>query len=120
MRLLTVAAAFEILVGLILMASPSLVARLLLGAELAAPGEAVGRIAGFALLALGLACRPVPASPNRRALVGLLTYNLLAAIFFLYLGIRNELVGWLLWPAAVIHATLAVLLTRLFVVSKTT
>lgn len=106
--------------GLILMASPSLVARLLLGAELGAPGEAIGRVAGFGLLALGLGCGPVPASPYRRALVGLLTYNALAAIFFLYLGIRSELVGWLLWPAATIHAVLSVLLARLFVVSKTT
>lgn len=120
MRLLAVAAAFEIVVGLILMASPALVARLLLGAELAAPGEAIGRVAGFGLLALGLACRPGSALPNRHTLVGLLTYNVLAAIFFLYLGIRSELIGWLLWPAAAIHAVLSVLLGRLFVVSKIT
>ena len=114
MRLLALAAGFEIIVGLILVASPSLAARFLLGAELAAPGEAVGRVAGFALLGLGLACWPQPASSNRRALAGLLTYNVLAMTFFLYLGIRNELVGLLLWPAAAAHAMLSVLLARIW------
>jgi hypothetical protein len=35
--------------------SPSLFVRLLLGVELPEAGQAVGRLAGFALLALGLA-----------------------------------------------------------------
>ena len=119
MRLMAAAAAFEILVGLILIATPSLVARVLFGTELASPGAAVGRVAGFALLALGAACWPHAASPDRRAITGLLAYNLLAAVFFFYLGIRHELVGLLLWPAAAVHGILSALLARIFVVSKT-
>jgi hypothetical protein len=120
MRLLAFAAGCEILVGLVLIASPSFVAWLLLAAPLTPPGEVVGRVAGFGLLGLGLASWPRPAAPNRHALTGLLTYNVLAALFFLYLGIRHELVGMLLWPGAAFHSILSVLLGRAFVVSKTT
>lgn len=116
MRLLALAAAFEVVVGLILMASPSLAARFLFGAELAPAGAAVGRVAGFALLALGVACWPQRVSSNRRVIAGLLAYNVLAAVFFLYLGIRGELVGLLLWPAAAAHGILSALLARFLVV----
>jgi hypothetical protein len=120
MRLLAFAAGCEVAVGLVLMVSPSFVIWLLLGAQLSPPGEAIGRVAGFGLLGLGVACWPQTPSPNRQSLLGLITYNVLAALFFFYLGIRHELVGVLLWPGAVFHAILSVLLSRLFVVSKTT
>ncbi len=119
MRLLGFAAGCEVIVGLVLAVSPAFVAWLLLGAQLAPPGVVIGRVAGFGLLGLGLACWPQAAPPNRRTVTGLLTYNVLAALFFLNLGIRHELVGVLLWPGAAFHATLSVLLSRLFVVSKT-
>lgn len=117
MRLINFAAATEAAVGVILVIDPSLVGRLLLGADLSSVAQAVGRIAGFALLALGLACWPGPEPPSRRSAAarGLLAYNVLAAIFFLYLGIGGELVGLLLWPAVALHAALAILLARLFV-----
>jgi len=117
MKLVRFAAATEAAVGLVLIVDPSLVGRLLLGADLSSVAQAVGRIAGFALLALGLACwpRPEPASRRSPAVRGLLAYNVLAAIFFLYLGIGGELVGLLLWPAVALHAALAILLARLFV-----
>jgi hypothetical protein len=116
MTLTVFAAAVEAVTGLVLVISPSLLAWLLLGADLSASGEAVGRVAGFALLALGLACwpatRPVPKSAAVR---GLLAYNVLAALFFLYLGVRGEFRGVLLWPAVALHGVLAILLARVFV-----
>jgi hypothetical protein len=117
MKLITFAAATEAAVGVVLVIDPSLVGRLLLGADLYSVAQAVGRIAGFALLALGLACwpRPEPESRSSAAVRGLLTYNVLAAIFFLYLGIGREFAGLLLWPAVALHAALAILLARLFV-----
>ena len=51
-------AAIEAATGLALIALPDLVARVLLGVGLSGGGIAVGRVAGFGLLALGLACRP--------------------------------------------------------------
>jgi hypothetical protein len=123
MKLIAIAAAFEAITGIVLIADPSFVAWLLLGAGLSPAGDAVGRVAGFGLLALGLACRPAQSAGARSApTFGLLVYNALATIFFIYLGIGRELVGVLLWPAAVVHAILSILLARFFVqreVSKT-
>ena len=42
----------------------------------------------------------------------MLAYNALAAAFFAYLGIRGHWVGLLLWPAAGLHAVIAILLGR--------
>jgi hypothetical protein len=75
---------------------------------------ALGRVAGFALLGLGLAWWPDLESfgVNTPALRALLTYNLLATFYLAYLGIGGRLVGTLLWPAVVIHAVLTLLLAR--------
>jgi hypothetical protein len=117
LKLIAVAAAVEVAAGLIFIVSPSLVVRLILNADLNPAGEAVGRVAGFGLLGLGLACWPgsTPVSGKSAAARGLLAYNLLAAILFIYLGVRGTMVGMLLWPAAVLHAVLAIALGRVFV-----
>jgi hypothetical protein len=124
MRLIMLAAAVEAVTGLVLIAAPSLVAWLLFGADLPPVGQAASRVAGFALLALGLVCWPAQVqTPITSAVRGLLLYNLLAALFFLYLGVSRELVGVLLWPAFAVHALLWILLARLSLqpdVSKTT
>ena len=85
---------------------PSLVGRLLLGAELTGVAIPVARVLGIALIALGVACWPGP------ALLGMLTYGALVTLYLLYLGIRGEWVGPLLWPAVVLHAVLTLLLAR--------
>ncbi len=103
MKLVPFAAAVEAAAGLGLIVVPSLVAWLLTGSDLSAPGAAVGRVAGFGLCGLALS----------RSARGLFLYNLLAALFFLYLGVRAELVGPLLWPAFALHGCLGVLLARL-------
>jgi hypothetical protein len=120
MRLTAFSACVEAVTGLVLIIDPSVVAWLLLGTELSAGGQAVGRVAGFALLALGLACWPQRElrGPATAAVRGLLTYNVLAAVFFLYVGFRHEFMGLLLWPAAGLHAALAILLGRIFVVDN--
>lgn len=117
MKLIAVAAAVEVAAGLIFIVSPPLVARLILNADLNAAGQAVGRVVGFGLLGLGLACWPgsTPVSGKSAAARGLLAYNLLAAIFFVYLGVQGTMVGMLLWPVAVLHAVLAIALGRVFV-----
>ena len=45
-------------------------------------------------------------------MVGMLIYSVLTTLYLLYLGIRGEWVGPLLWPAVVVHAVLTVLLAR--------
>ena len=112
-KLLHVAAVIEAATGIALMIHPPLVTRLLLGDGVSGAGIALGRVAGFSLLALGLACWPGVDSAEAKspALRGLLTYNLLATIYLVYLGI-GRLVGSLLWPAVVIHAVMTFLLAR--------
>jgi hypothetical protein len=87
----------------------------LFGAATTPSGLAVARLAGFALLALGIGCWPGRASASRadRAVRGLLTYNALATIFLTYVVVRGSLHGVLLWPAIVLHAILSLLLLRM-------
>ena len=105
-KLLALAAFSEAATGLALLILPSLVGRLLLGEELTGVAVAVARVLGIALIALGVACWPGP------ALLGMLTYGALVMLYLLYLGIRGEWVGPLLWPAVVLHAVLTLLLAR--------
>lgn len=114
MKVIAVAAAVEVAAGCVLIVSPPLVAHLVLNGDLNAAGEAIGRIGGFGLLALGAACWPGSFTANGKngAIRGLLAYNALASLFFIFLGVRAALVGPLLWPAAILHAVLTVLLAR--------
>ncbi|WP_320411486.1 hypothetical protein [Candidatus Contendibacter odensensis] len=83
---------------------PSLVGRLLLGAELIGIALPVARVAGMALIGLGVACWP------GLALAGMLTYSAGVALYLAYLGIGGEWVGPLLWPGVALHAVMALLL----------
>jgi hypothetical protein len=106
-QVLVLAAVSEAATGLALLIVPSLVGRLLLGAELSGVSIPVARVTGIALIALAVACWP-----GATALCGMLTYNALATAFFAYLGIRGHWVGLLLWPAAGLHGVIAILLAR--------
>jgi hypothetical protein len=98
------AAAGEVGTGLALLIVPSLVGRLLLGEELTGIAIPVARVAGIALIALGIACWPGP--PR----VGILTYSVAVTLYLAYLGFLGGLSGVLLWPAVVLHAILTALL----------
>jgi len=56
--LLMLSASLEFVPGLALIAAPGLVANVLLSAGLAPGGQAVGRVGGFALVSLAIACWP--------------------------------------------------------------
>lgn len=106
-KLLTVTALAEAATGLALMIVPSFVGRLLLGVELTGVAVVVARVAGIALIALGVAC-----FPGRTALCGMLTYSSLATAYLAWVSYRGEWVGSLLWPAVVLHMILTALLVR--------
>ena len=110
-RLLALAAALEAMTGVALIAAPAVIARLLLGADLAGAGAVVLRVAGCALIALGLACWPLRDATSRPAwaLWAMLTYNLLVTCYLVFLGIGGQFVGILLWPAVAIHGLLTLL-----------
>ena len=112
--LLALGAAGEGATGLVLMTYPSVCINWLLGAELSAPGAALGRITGFALLALGVACWPTSrsASDDAAPVRAMLIYGLFAAVYLALLGFDGNPVGILLWPAVVVHSLFTVLLAR--------
>jgi hypothetical protein len=109
MRWVTTAAAVEAAAtGLILLLGPALFGWLIFGSELSEPGQALGRLAGIALLGFALTSWPDPSAQSvSRAM---LAYNLLATIYLGYLGIAGKSVGVLLWPAVALHLLFTALL----------
>ena len=98
----------EAATGLALLIVPSLVGQLLLGEELTGVAIPVARVAGLALIALGIACWPGP------ALVGMLSYSALVTLYLAYLGFAAGFTGIFLWPAVAFHIVLSVLLGRVW------
>ena len=112
-KLLIVTTLVETPIGVMLLLSPSLVARFLLGVSLDAPAALiVGRIAGAALLSLGGACwlaRDEGPSRARRGLVAaMLLYNCAAGAVLANAAAGLRLGGVLMWPVVALHAILAV------------
>ena len=110
-NLLAVTAVLEGATGIVLVALPSSVATLLLGLSLETAAEStLARVAGFALVALGVACwfaRHDGQSPASRGLVwGMLAYNAGVAMVFAWAAIALALHGIGLWPAVLAHAAM--------------
>ena len=110
---LALAAVIEVATGMALLIVPSLVGRLLFGAEFTGIANPAARVTGIALLALGVGCWP-----GSTAFCGMLTYSALVTLYLLYLGIRGEWVGPLLWPVVALHGILTVLLGRAWFQSR--
>jgi hypothetical protein len=91
---------------LALLVVPALVGQLLLGERLTGVAVQVARVAGIALIGLGVACWPGP--PR----VGMLTYGAAVMLYLAYVGFADGLTGILLWPAVVLHVILTALLAR--------
>ena len=86
-KVLILAAVAEGMTGLALLLVPSLVGRLLFGEELTGVGILAGRVAGIALIALGVACWPGP------PVAGMLIYGAAVALYLAYVGIAGGLTG---------------------------
>lgn len=100
-RALLVAAVAETATGLALVLAPARVGHLLLGADLTGLAATVARVAGIALIGLGIACWPGP--PR----VGMLVYSVSVALCLAYIGIAGASAGVLLWPAVIVHVFLS-------------
>ena len=109
-KLLAVAAIAEVVTGMALIVVPSLVVKLLFGADIAGIGLVTSQFAGLALVSLGVACWPCWSASS--GLRGMLTYSSLATLGLLYLALSGKWNGPLLWPAAVLHLILTALLIR--------
>jgi hypothetical protein len=111
--LLILTAALEGGTGLALLVAPAAVVFALLGDTLDAPGSrVVARVAGAALVALGLACWQARKEPNSSAAAGvvggMLLYNATVAVLMVYAGLGLGLSGAGLWPGVALHLALAV------------
>ena len=105
-RVLPLAAVSEAAMGVALLVVPSVVGRLLLGEPLTGIATPVARVAGIALIGLGVACWPGP------PVAGMLTYTAAVALYLAHLSFAHGLAGTLLWPAVALHVIVTVLLIR--------
>lgn len=111
-HLFTVTAVIEVGAGVPLLGMPAVVVQLLLGADIFGVAIPLGRVAGAALLALGVASWLARGDTQSRAARGLvaamLLYNCGAVIVLGAAGIRLQTAGIALWPAVILHAGMAV------------
>lgn len=113
------AALVEILTGIALATFPGVVVRLVYGADAVGVVITLGRMTGFGLLGLGLACWPERgARLSSPAIRGLVAYNALIAVLFAYLAISRVPVGLFFWPALILHIVLTFLLVRLWLANR--
>src|SRR4051812_18802110 len=110
--LLIITAAIEAATGLALITAPAIVATLLLGNwTAAAPAQIVARIAGAALLALGLGCwfgRTSTSGAEARGLIAaMLLYNAATVAILGYAGFMPGPSSFVLWAAVAVHMALA-------------
>ncbi|HET7167512.1 MAG TPA: hypothetical protein VFI94_20425 [Pseudolabrys sp.] len=110
---LSVTAVVEAATGLCLLILPAVLFAVLLGLDHATVDAIfVGRLAGAALLAIGIASWMARTDTRTPAQLGLLTgiliYNAAATLLLAYAGAVLKMMGVLLWPAVVIHAVLVV------------
>jgi hypothetical protein len=102
------AAWLEIVAGAALLTVPNVVCRLLFATTPEGIRLPIGRLAGVALVALGIACLPLRlAGPHLSAVLGLLAYNMRVAILLGRLGLTTTLRGALLWLVVLLHAVIA-------------
>jgi hypothetical protein len=111
--LLTVTAMIEMGGSVALLCCPSAAVTVLLGSGLDAPAAvALGRLAGAALLALGVACWLARGAEQSGATKGVITamtvYNVGAVVILGSAGVQLRPVGIAVWPAVAIHAAMAI------------
>ena len=111
-KLLILTALVEVPTGLALLIVPAIVVKLLLGAEISGAGIPLGRVAGIALLALGVACWSARGDTQNCAARGLvaamLVYNFGAVTVFLMAAFGAKEIGIALWPAIILHTAMGV------------
>jgi len=103
---LVFAAIGEAMTGLALLIVPSWIGQLLFGTELTDVAAIAARVAGLALVALGIACWP------GAQLIGMLAYSAGVTLYLGWVGLAAGSIGILLWPVVVLHLILTTLLMR--------
>jgi len=112
-NLLTFTAIIEFITGLLLVILPSQITTLLLGSTIDSPvALTIARVAGIALLALGIACwiarNDNQSNAVKGLIVALIVYNVGVTAVLVYAGTGLELLGIGLWPVTIAHVVMAI------------
>jgi hypothetical protein len=99
--------------GLLLVLFPSMPLVLLLGvSQVSAEASVIARVAGAALLALGVACWLARKDSVSRAasglIVAMLLYNISVGAILVFAAIVDGLHGIALWPGVALHVAMAI------------
>jgi hypothetical protein len=111
--LLIVTSVIESVIGLIFLISPPLPVLILLGLSVDSTVDLLlGRVAGAALLSVGIACwfaRIDEKSGTTKGLVNaVLLYNIIVTMLLAYAGLSAHLLGAGLWPAVFVHIAMTI------------
>jgi hypothetical protein len=110
--LLMLSSSLELATGVVAMAAPSLLTDVLFSSGLTPGGRAIGRVGGFGLFSLAIACWPRVEDQRMQPIRALFLYNFLAACFLGYLRAVGEFSSPFLLPACAVHGVLALLFAR--------
>jgi hypothetical protein len=109
--LLAIAAVVEALAGLGLTLTPDVTMQLLFGGRTDGVGMMMGRVAGVALLALGVTCWRARADSGGEARVGtvwaITLYNAGAGVLLVLFAVTGQAAGLGVWSAGLIHLAFA-------------
>jgi hypothetical protein len=113
-HLFVVTAIVELGAGVLMLAVPSVAATLLMGAALpAGPSLVLARVAGIALIALGIICararRDEHSAGTKAIIIGLTIYHAATVLLLVLVAVIMGLTGPLLWPAVLLHAAMTML-----------
>jgi hypothetical protein len=108
-KILVFAAISEIATGLVLMFDPRIFVALLVGTDAPVGEMPAGRLLGVALVALQIACWPNRRAAERGspAFPAMSFYNVLAALYLVYLFTVQHLGGLVLWLGVALHVVAA-------------
>src|SRR4051794_14479707 len=111
-HLLRAMALVEVGTGASLLFAPSIIVKVLLGDGLSSPQSLVlARIAGAALISIAMTCwlASNAETTGARGLVrSMLVYNVAVPMLLIHTAITYEMRGIGLWPACVLHTSLAI------------
>lgn len=104
---MAISGVLECLTGLALLLSPGITTAFLVGAEPGAVGSMIGRVAGVALLSLGITCWSAKADAGgaaRKGTLGAITlYNAGAGLLFVLFAATGQAGGPVVWAVGVLH-----------------
>lgn len=109
-NLYQLASLLELITGAALVILPATVMELLFGSSIEATGNHIAQLYGLALIGLGLASWGIPCPKSGK--IALLFYNNLAGLLLLYLAFQGIAQGFMVWPAAILHLALGLLIAK--------